>query len=231
MDMIQATALTKVYKMGHEEVHALRGISFAVERGEYVSIMGPSGSGKSTLLHVLGCLDRPSSGDLAIEGVNVKKASQNYLAEIRNQKIGFVFQKFNLLAKATALENVELPLIYAGVRAKFRRERALEVLERVGLTDRIRHRPNEMSGGQRQRVAVARALITKPSFILADEPTGSLDSKTSEQILDLFAELNQEGNTFLIVTHDSNIARQTKRVIQLYDGLITQDGPASEVGA
>lgn len=230
-DMIQAHTLTKVYEMGSEQVHALRGVSFAVSQGEYLAIMGPSGSGKSTLLHILGCLDRPTGGRLVIEGLDVKKASENRLAELRNEQIGFVFQKFNLLAKATALENVELPLIYAGVKAKQRREKALEVLDRVGLADRIKHRPNELSGGQRQRVAIARALVTEPAFILADEPTGSLDSKTSEQIMELFAELNDEGNTLVVITHDPEVAKQTKRVLQLYDGLIVSDLPASEVGA
>lgn len=229
--MIQAAGLTKIYQMGEEKVHALRGISFSVKRGEYVAIMGPSGSGKSTLLHILGCLDRPTAGELTIEGLNVNKATENRLAEIRNQKIGFIFQKFNLLAKATALENVELPLIYSGMSVKVRKEKAFHVLERVGLADRVKHRPNEMSGGQRQRVAVARALVTSPSFILADEPTGALDSKTSEQIMALFSELNDEGNTLLVITHDSEVAGQTKRVIQLHDGLIARDLPVSEVGA
>lgn len=221
--MIRAENIIKVYTMGQESVHALRGVSFTINRGEYVSIMGPSGSGKSTLLHVLGCLDKPSSGNLYIEGSNIKKTSENRLAEIRNQKIGFVFQRFNLLPKATALENVELPLIYGGISTKKRREKAYHALERVGLADRAGHRPNEMSGGQRQRVAVARALITEPSFILADEPTGSLDSKTARQIMLLFSDLNKEGNTIILVTHDDKVANETKRIIALHDGLIIRD--------
>lgn len=229
--MIQAQGLTKIYQMGEEQVHALRGVTFSVERNEYISIMGPSGSGKSTLLHILGCLDRPTSGGLTIEDINVLEASDNKLAEIRNQKIGFVFQSFNLLPKATALENVELPLIYSGVRKKERRERALAVLERVGLADRVLHRPTELSGGQRQRVAIARAMVTEPAFILADEPTGALDTKTSAQILDLFSELNDEGNTVVIITHDPTVAEKTKRIIRLLDGRIIEDSAEGGVGA
>ncbi|NMB01913.1 MAG: ABC transporter ATP-binding protein [Firmicutes bacterium] len=229
--MIKATNLTKVYQMGEEQVHALRGVSFSVQKDEYISIMGPSGSGKSTLLHILGCLDRPTSGRLSIENTNVLEATDNQLAEIRNQKIGFVFQSFNLMTKATALENVELPLIYSGVRKKERRERALAVLERVGLSDRIQHRPTELSGGQRQRVAIARAMVTEPAFILADEPTGALDTKTSAQILELFSELNREGNTVVIITHDPTVAEKTKRIIRLLDGRIIEDSAEGGVGA
>lgn len=193
--------------------------------------MGPSGSGKSTLLHILGCLDRPTSGDLTIEGTNVLQATDNRLAEIRNRRIGFVFQNFNLMARATALENVELPLIYGGVRRKERRERALAALERVGLADRLHHRPTELSGGQRQRVAIARALVTEPAFILADEPTGSLDSKTSVQIMELFAQLHQEGNTLLVITHNQSVAQEAQRIIELLDGRITSDSGQQGVGA
>ncbi|NLM54777.1 MAG: ABC transporter ATP-binding protein [Firmicutes bacterium] len=229
--MIEARELTRVYQMGEEQVHALRGVSFAVQKQEFIAIMGPSGSGKSTLLHIVGCLDRPTAGRLFIEQRDVQKASGDELAEIRNRKIGFVFQTFNLLAKATALENVELPLIYAGVRRRERRERAMAVLKRVGLADRMLHRPNELSGGQRQRVAIARALVTEPSFILADEPTGALDTKTGGQILDLFAELNSEGYTILLITHDPAVAARAKRVIQLLDGRIVSDTAESGVRA
>lgn len=229
--VIEARKLTKIYPMGEEDVHALRGVSFSVRRNEYIAIMGPSGSGKSTLLHILGCLDRPTSGDLTIEGTNVLQATDNRLAEIRNRRIGFVFQNFNLMARATALENVELPLIYGGVRRKERRERALAALERVGLADRLHHRPTELSGGQRQRVAIARALVTEPAFILADEPTGSLDSKTSVQIMELFAQLHQEGNTLLVITHNQSVAQEAQRIIELLDGRITSDSGQQGVGA
>lgn len=221
--MIVAKGITKVYQMGEEKVHALRGVSFEVQKEEFISIMGPSGSGKSTLLHILGCLDKPTAGELFIEDLNVRKASDNRLAEVRNQKIGFVFQSFNLMAKATAVENVELPLIYAGIRKRERRELALSVLERVGLADRVTHRPTELSGGQRQRVAIARAIVTNPAFILADEPTGALDTTTGAQIMDLFAELNEEGNTVVVITHDPDIASQTNRAIRLLDGEIIHD--------
>lgn len=229
--MIEATKLTKVYQMGDEQVHALRGVSFAVHRRDFIAIMGPSGSGKSTMLHIIGCLDRPTAGELFIEGLNVQEAGGNKLAEIRNQKIGFVFQNFNLMAKATAVENVELPLIYAGIRKRERRQRALAALERVGLSDRIKHRPPELSGGQRQRVAIARAMVTEPAFILADEPTGALDTTTSGQILDLFAELNDEGNTVILITHDPAVAQRTHRIIELLDGRITRDSSRNGVGA
>ncbi|HPT82707.1 MAG TPA: ABC transporter ATP-binding protein [Limnochordia bacterium] len=229
--VIEARQLTKVYPMGEEKVHALRGVSFSVRRNEYIAIMGPSGSGKSTLLHILGCLDRPTSGELIIEGTNVLQATDNRLAEIRNRRIGFVFQNFNLMSRATALENVELPLIYAGVRKKERRERAVAVLERVGLADRLHHRPTELSGGQRQRVAIARALVTEPAFILADEPTGALDSKTSVQIMELFAQLHEEGNTLLLITHNQSVAQEAERLIEILDGLIIGDSGQEGVGA
>ncbi|MDI9413960.1 MAG: ABC transporter ATP-binding protein [Bacillota bacterium] len=221
--MIVAKELTKIYHMGEEKVHALRGVSFEVKKKEFISIMGPSGSGKSTLLHIIGCLDKPTSGELFIEDLNVQKATDNRLAEVRNAKIGFVFQSFNLMAKATAIENVELPLIYAGVRKRERRERTLAVLERVGLADRVNHRPTELSGGQRQRVAIARAMVTDPAFILADEPTGALDTATGALIMELFAELNDEGNTVVVITHDPDIAAQAKRSIRLLDGEIIHD--------
>src|SRR5690554_3308526 len=221
--MIVAKELTKIYHMGEEKVHALRGVSFEVKKKEFISIMGPSGSGKSTLLHIIGCLDKPTSGELFIEDLNVQKATDNRLAEVRNAKIGFVFKSFNLMAKATAIENVELPLIYAGVRKRERRERTLAVLERVGLADRVNHRPTELSGGQRQRVAIARAMVTDPAFILADEPTGALDTATGALIMELFAELNDEGNTVVVITHDPDIAAQAKRSIRLLDGEIIHD--------
>lgn len=232
--MIEVDKITKVYQMGQEKVYALRGVSFSISKGEFVSIMGPSGSGKTTLLQIIGCLDKPTAGRLTLEGTDVIKASDNKLAEIRNQKIGFLFQKFNLLPKATAIENVELPLIYAGVNSKLRRERAIEALGKVGLADRIRHRPNELSGGQRQRVALARALVTRPSFLLADEPTGALDTKTGDQVLELFAQLNEEGNTLVVVTHDSEVAHRTNRVLEIRDGDIVKDiyqGGKSNVSA
>jgi len=209
--------------MGTETVHALRGISLDIARGEYVAIMGPSGSGKSTLMNLLGCLDTPTEGSYELNGVQVSRMNDNRLAEIRNREIGFVFQTFNLLARSNALRNVELPLIYAGVAAQERRRIALNALTQVGLADRVHHKPNELSGGQRQRVAVARALVNNPAILLADEPTGNLDSKTGNEIMALFAELSRKGNTIIVVTHEEDVARHARRIIRLRDGNIASD--------
>jgi putative ABC transport system ATP-binding protein len=209
--------------MGAETIHALREVSLTVVRGEYVAIMGPSGSGKSTLMNLLGCLDTPSSGTYELNGVDVSEMDDNQLADIRNREIGFVFQTFNLLPRSDALRNVELPLIYAGIPVEERREVALNALDQVGLADRVHHKPNELSGGQRQRVAVARALVTKPSIILADEPTGNLDSKTGVDIMNLFEALSRKGNTMLLVTHEEDVARHARRIIRIRDGLIAAD--------
>ncbi|SEJ35244.1 putative ABC transport system ATP-binding protein [Cyclobacterium xiamenense] len=222
-EIIRTKELQKVYRMGAEEVHALKSVSIEVNRGEYVAFMGPSGSGKSTLMNIIGCLDTPTFGQYVLNGKDVSDMSENELAEIRNKEIGFVFQTFNLLPRATCLDNVALPLIYAGFNKKDRDEKAFLALKSVGLDDRIHHKPNELSGGQRQRVAIARALVNNPSIILADEPTGNLDSKTSYDIMDLFHELHQKGNTIIMVTHEDDIAHYSHRVIRLRDGLVESD--------
>jgi putative ABC transport system ATP-binding protein len=222
--MIQMENLTKVFQMGDSEVRALDGASFTIEKGEMIAIMGPSGSGKSTLMSIIGCLDVPSGGRYILDGVAVENMDETQLAEIRGRKIGFVFQQFNLLARTSALENVMLPLTYAGVSGKQRNERALQALEHVGLLDRMRHAPNELSGGQQQRVAIARALVNQPAILLADEPTGALDSKTGVEIMDLFQSLHKDmGQTVILVTHDSYVARHTDRIIKLSDGRIVSD--------
>jgi putative ABC transport system ATP-binding protein len=218
--VIQAHGLTKVYRMGEVEVHALRGVSLEVARGDVISIMGPSGSGKSTLMNIIGCLDRPTSGEYVLDGRLVSDMSDDDLAVIRNQRVGFVFQTFNLLGRQTALANVELPMRYAGV-SNGRRKRAIEALEAVGLGERLHHRPNELSGGQQQRVAIARALVNNPAILLADEPTGNLDSKSGAEIMKILLSLNRElGTTLVFVTHDAEIAGQTQRIVRLRDGLI-----------
>jgi len=223
MSLIETRDLWKTYVMGSEEIHALRGVSMTIGRGEYVAIMGPSGSGKSTLMNLIGCLDTPSKGSYLLNDKQVSQMNDNELARIRNQEIGFVFQTFNLLPRATALQNVELPLVYAGMPAKDRRERAKEALEKVELTSRMTHRPNELSGGQRQRVAIARALVNNPSILLADEPTGNLDSKTGNEIMGLFARLHEAGNTIILVTHEADIAAYAHRVIHVRDGQVEKD--------
>ncbi len=221
--MIDISGVTKLYRMGEETIHALRGVALQVHRNEYLAIMGPSGSGKSTLMNMLGCLDTPTSGSYLFNGRDVSIMTDDELAGIRNREIGFVFQTFNLLPRSTALHNVELPLIYAGMAPLERQARAREALDNVGLGDRMMHRPNELSGGQRQRVAVARALVNRPSIILADEPTGNLDSKTGEEIMQLFDHLYHQGNTIIVVTHEEDIARHARRAIRLHDGLIERD--------
>jgi putative ABC transport system ATP-binding protein len=223
--VIRIEGVTKLYRMGTETIHALRGVNLEIRRNEYLAIMGPSGSGKSTLMNMLGCLDTPSAGRYDFNGKDVARMVDDELAEIRNREIGFVFQTFNLLPRSNALHNVELPLIYAGLRPAVRRERALVALRNVGLGDRIHHKPNEMSGGQRQRVAIARALVNHPSILLADEPTGNLDSRTGEEIMALFEDLYEQGHTIIVVTHEEDIARHARRVVRLRDGLIESDGP------
>jgi putative ABC transport system ATP-binding protein len=221
--MIEIEDVTKIYQMGEIEVHALRGVSLQIEEGEFLTIMGPSGSGKSTLMNVLGCLDSPTEGSYHLHNQDVSRLSDTQLARIRNKEIGFVFQQFNLLPRTTALRQVELPLVYAGVGARERRERARAALETVGLGDRMGHRPDELSGGQQQRVAAARALVTEPSIIMADEPTGNLDTKSGEEVLRVFQKLNEQGITIIFVTHDPEIAEYSRRTILLRDGLIERD--------
>lgn len=225
--IIKVLDISRLYKVGTETIYALRSISLDIQKNEYVALMGSSGSGKSTLMNVLGCLDTPTGGKYYLNGIDVSVMSDNELAEVRNKQIGFVFQTFNLLPRSTALENVALPLVYAGIPKAEREVRALKALQDVGLGDRVTHRPNELSGGQRQRVAIARALVTKPSIILADEPTGNLDSKTSYEIMALLAEIHSKGNTVILVTHEEDIARHAHRIVRLKDGLVESDGPNS----
>ncbi len=221
--IIKLSNIAKAYKIGTETIHALRSVSLEIHKNEYVALMGPSGSGKSTLMNVLGCLDTPSDGEYILNGISVAQMLDNQLAEVRNKEIGFVFQSFNLLPRSTALENVMLPLVYAGYNKTDRLKRAQEVLEQVGLGERMMHRPNELSGGQRQRVAIARALVNKPAIILADEPTGNLDSKTSIEIMGLLQEIHRNGNTIILVTHEEDIAQHAHRIVRLKDGLVERD--------
>jgi putative ABC transport system ATP-binding protein len=221
--MLEIKKITKVYKMGEVLVNALRGVSFHIDKGQFVAIMGPSGSGKSTLMHIIGCLDHPSEGSFIMDGEDISKVNDNKLAEIRNKKIGFVFQQFNLLNRVNILNNVEVPLIYAGVNSKKRKNLAKQVLENVGLSNRLKHRPNEISGGEKQRAAIARALVNNPLIILADEPTGNLDTKNGEEIMKIFNKLHQEGHTIIVVTHELEIAKYAQRIIHLRDGVIEND--------
>lgn len=222
--LVKAKDLTKVYQMGDVEVHALRGLSMEIERGEVVSIMGPSGSGKSTLMNTIGCLDRPTSGEYYLDGEEVANMSDDQLADVRNRKVGFVFQSFNLLPRVTAITNVELPLRYSGVPRKERRQKAIDALTSVGLGDRVGHRPNELSGGEQQRVAIARALVNDPAIIMADEPTGNLDTKSGDEIMEILLDLNKKhGTTLIIVTHDPEVAEQTERVISIRDGVVVKE--------
>ena len=221
--LIKLEKIEKIYEIGAVQVPALRGVNLNVDKNEYIAIMGPSGSGKSTLMNIIGCLDTPSGGDYLLNQQNVSSMDDDQLAEIRNREIGFVFQTFNLLPRATALHNVELPLIYNGTAASSRRKQAEEALEKVGLGDRMHHKPNELSGGQRQRVAIARALVNRPSIILADEPTGNLDSRTGDEIMEIFEDLHEQGNTIILVTHEEYIAEHSNRIIRLRDGMIERD--------
>jgi putative ABC transport system ATP-binding protein len=231
--LIEMRNLHRIYEVGEEKVHALNGVDLAIDQNEYVAIMGPSGSGKSTMMNIVGCLDTPSDGQYLLKGTDVGKLSDDELARIRNREIGFVFQTFNLLARADALHNVELPLVYAGVKHEERRQRAREVLELVGLHDRMKHKPNELSGGQRQRVAIARALVNKPSIILADEPTGNLDTATGDEIMASFERIWKQGNTVILVTHEADIAAKARRVVRMRDGKIESDvrTPAPEMSS
>ena len=221
--MLEIKKVKKIYQMGKVKVEALRGVSFYIDKGEFVAIMGPSGSGKSTLMHIIGCLDQPTEGNFIIGGKDVSKLNDDRLAEIRNKRIGFVFQQFNLLSRTSVLHNVEIPLIYAGLKSKQRRKLAMQALESVGLGDRVKHKPNEISGGEKQRAAIARALVNNPLIILADEPTGNLDTKIGEEIMKIFDKLHQEGHTIIMVTHEAEIARHARRIIHLRDGLIEKD--------
>ncbi|MCX7950950.1 MAG: ABC transporter ATP-binding protein [Clostridiales bacterium] len=221
--MIEIIDLRKSYKLLTDDIEVLKGVNLKIEKGEYVAIMGPSGSGKSTLMNILGCLDRPTSGKYILNSNDVSTLNDNELARIRNKEIGFVFQAFNLLPRLSALENVELPLIYSGLKLSERKKKAKEALDRVGLSDRMHHKPNELSGGQRQRVAIARAIVTNPSVLMADEPTGNLDSKSSEEIMRIFQNLNEEGSTVVMVTHENDIANHTKRIVRIRDGVILRD--------
>lgn len=222
-ELLRVENVSRVYKVGSETIYALRSVTLQIFRNEYVALMGSSGSGKSTLMNVLGCLDTPSGGSYYLNGIDVSRMSDNELADIRNRQIGFVFQTFNLLPRSSALENVALPLVYAGLNRSEREERASEALRSVGLLDRMKHKPNELSGGQRQRVAIARALVTRPAIILADEPTGNLDSRTSEEIMSLFAEIHANGNTIILVTHEEDIALHARRMVRLKDGMVDSD--------
>lgn len=228
-ELIKISGISRKYEIGNETIYALRNVDLTINKNEYVALMGPSGSGKSTLMNILGCLDTPSTGEYILNNNSVAKMSDNELAEVRNKDIGFVFQTFNLLPRSTTLDNVALPLVYAGLPKAEREKRAKEVLEQVGLGNRMSHKPNELSGGQRQRVAIARALVNKPAIILADEPTGNLDSKTSVEIMGLFEEIHKNGNTIILVTHEEDIANHAHRIVRLKDGLVESDSPNNKI--